>query len=100
MKMNREAILTRNPLDKDNEGVYSLEKIDRTMAGDDPILYPAIDWLDFITKRVTTTQNYNLGLSGGGQIATYNVSGNLTSDNGLLKIEPINDFNSNVRFNV
>lgn len=100
MTMNREAILTRNPLDRDNEGVYSLEKIDRTAAGDDPILYPAVDWLDYITKRVTTTQNYNLGISGGGQIATYNVSGNLTTDNGLLNIEPINNFNSNVRFNV
>ena len=100
MKMNREAILTRNPLDRDNELVYSLEKIDRTAAGDNPILYPAVDWLDFITRKITTTQNYNLGISGGGQIATYNVSGNLTTDNGLLKIEPINDFNSNVRFNV
>ncbi|MGJ7031199.1 SusC/RagA family TonB-linked outer membrane protein [Niabella hirudinis] len=98
MKMNREAILTRDPLGKDN--TYSLEKIDKTIAGDDPILYPAVDWLDFITRKVTTTQNYNLGVSGGGQLARYNVSANYTTDNGLLKIEPINDFNSNVRFNV
>lgn len=100
MKMNREAILTRNPLGKDDGNVYSLEKIDRTAAGDDPNLYPAVDWLDFITRRVTNTRNYNLGLSGGGQVATYNVSGNLTTDDGLLKIDPINNFNSNVRFNV
>ncbi|MFV0607293.1 MAG: SusC/RagA family TonB-linked outer membrane protein [Niabella sp.] len=100
MKMNREAILTRNPLGKDDENVYSLEKIDKTAAGEDPILYPAVDWLDFITKEVTSTRKYNLSLSGGGQIATYNVSGDLSTDNGLLKIEPINDFNSNVRFNV
>ncbi len=101
MTMNREAVLTRTPLaERDGIGLYSLEKIERTIAGDDPMRYPAIDWLDFITRRVTTTQNYNLGLSGGGQIATYNVSGNFTTDNGLLKIEPINNFNSNVRFNV
>ncbi|MCD2421128.1 TonB-dependent receptor [Niabella pedocola] len=100
MKMNREAILTRDPLDKDNQNVYSLEKIDRTIAGDDPILYPSVNWLDFLTKKVTTTKNYNLNISGGGQVATYNVSGNLTTDNGLLKIDPINNFNSNVKFNV
>ncbi len=100
MKMNREAILTRNPLGKDDESVYSLEKIDKTAAGEDPVLYPAIDWLDYITREVTTTRKYNLSLSGGGQVATYNVSGDLSTDNGLLKIDPINDFNSNVRFNV
>ena len=98
MKMNREAILTRDPLGKDDASMYSLEKIDRTIAGDDPILYPAVNWLDYITRKVTTTKNYNLNISGGGQVATYNVSGNLTSDNGLLKINPINNFNSNVKF--
>ncbi len=100
MKMNREAILTRNPLGGADANVYSLEKIDRTAAGDDPILYPAVDWLDYITRDVTTTRKYNLGLSGGGQVGTYNVSGDYSTDNGLLKINPINDFNSNVRFNV
>lgn len=100
MKMNREAILTRDPLDRDNQNVYSLEKIDKTAAGIDPILYPAVDWLGFITKKVTNTQNYNVGISGGGEVATYNVSGNLTTDEGLLKLESINDFNSNVRFKV
>jgi TonB-linked SusC/RagA family outer membrane protein len=100
MKMNREAILTRNPLGGSDANVYSLEKIDRTAAGDDPILYPAVNWLDYITRDVTTTRKFNLGLSGGGQVATYNVSGDYSTDNGLLKINPINDFNSNVKFNV
>ncbi|MCH5597870.1 SusC/RagA family TonB-linked outer membrane protein [Niabella ginsengisoli] len=94
----QEAVLTRNPLSKD--ATYSLEKIDKTAAGENPTLYPAVDWLDFVTRKVTTTQNYNLGISGGGQLAKYNVSANYTTDNGLLKVEPINDFNSNVRFNV
>jgi TonB-linked SusC/RagA family outer membrane protein len=98
MKMHREAVLTRDPLSK--ASTYSLEKIDKTASGENPTLYPAVDWLDFMTREVTTTQNYNLGVSGGGQVARYNVSANYTTDNGLLKIEPINDFNSNVRFNV
>lgn len=98
MRMRREAVITRTPLLKDE--TYSLEKIARTAAGDDPIQFPAVDWLDYITKDVTTTRNFNLGVSGGGQTATYNVSANYTSDNGLLRFEPINDFNSNVKFNV
>ncbi|WP_346236888.1 TonB-dependent receptor [Niabella insulamsoli] len=100
MVMNREAILTRDPLAKDQQEVYSLEKIDRTIAGDDPNLYPAIDWLDFVTKKVTTTRKYYLNISGGTQMATYSISGDFSTDNGLLKVSPINDFNSNVRFNV
>ncbi|MEH6304085.1 TonB-dependent receptor [Olivibacter sp. CPCC 100613] len=97
MKMNNEAILTRDPL---AITPYSDEKIARTMAGDDPIMYPAVDWLDLVTKPTTRTQNYNLSISGGGQVANYAVSGNFTQDNGLLRVNPINNFNNNVDFKV
>jgi TonB-dependent SusC/RagA subfamily outer membrane receptor len=97
MKMYNEAVTTRDPLGVEPYGQY---KIERTAAGDDPITYPAVDWLNALTKKTTTTQNYNLSVSGGGQIATYNVSGNFTNDNGLLKMDALNNFNNNVNFKV
>jgi TonB-linked SusC/RagA family outer membrane protein len=97
MKMNNEAVLTRDPLGQE---AYSQLKIDRTAEGADPMVYPAVDWLDILTKSTTTTQNYNLGISGGGQIATYNVSANYSNDNGLLKMNKLNNFNNNVNFKV
>ncbi len=97
MEMNNEAIRTRDPL-----GItqYSQEKIEKTREGLDPINFPAVNWLDELTKTTTSTQNYNLSIAGGGQVATYNVSGNFSKDDGLLKINPLNNFNSNVNFDV
>jgi TonB-linked SusC/RagA family outer membrane protein len=95
MKMNNEALLTRDPLALTP---YTDEKIALTEAGTDPMMYPAVDWLSILTKDYTTTQNYSLSVSGGGSLATYAVSGSLTQDNGLLKVNPINNFNSNVDF--
>lgn len=97
MRMHNEAILTRNPTDP---ALYSQEKIARTAAGDDPFTYPAVDWLSAVTKPNTHTQNYNLNIRGGGQVARYMVSGNLTQDDGLIRVSPINNFNNNVDFKV
>ncbi|WP_268223782.1 SusC/RagA family TonB-linked outer membrane protein [Sinomicrobium oceani] len=97
MKLHNEAILTRDPLALT---LYSEEKIARTLAGEDPIRYPSVDWLREVTKKGTHTQNYNLSIRGGGQVATYLVSGNLTQDNGLIRVNPINNFNNNVDFKV
>lgn len=97
MKMNNEAILTRDPL---AITPYGEEKIALTEAGADPVRYPAVDWLGLLTRPTTRTQNYNLNISGGGQVANYAVSGNFTQDNGLLRVNPINNFNNNVDFKV
>lgn len=97
MRLNNEAILTRDPL---AITPYTQEKIALTAAGEDPIKYPAVNWLDEVTKPNTHTQNYNVSVSGGGDVATYMVSGNFTQDNGLIKVNPINNFNNNVDFQV
>jgi len=94
MRMSNEAIMTRQP----EVPFYSEEKIANTAAGNNPLMYPAVDWLDILTKDYTTTQNYSLSVNGGGNLATYAVSGSLTQDNGLLKVNPINNFNTNVDF--
>ncbi len=97
MRMYNEAVTTRDPLGIEP---YSQQKIDKTAEGSNPLLYPAVDWLNTLTKTTTTTQNYNMSIAGGGQIANYNVSGNFTNDNGLLKMDKLNNFNNNVNFKV
>ena len=97
MKLHNEAILTRDPL---AQTPYTEEKIGLTAAGIDPVKYPAINWLDEVTKPSTHTQNYNINISGGGDVASYMVSGNFTQDNGLIRVNPINNFNNNVDFKV
>ncbi|MFV0593937.1 MAG: TonB-dependent receptor [Draconibacterium sp.] len=93
MKLHNESVLTRNPL-----GVlpYSQQKIDNTIAGTNPYVYPAIDWRNELFKDHTMNQRYIMNISGGGKIARYYVSGSLNKDNGILKVDERNNFNSNI----
>lgn len=95
MKLANEAVLTRNPL---GSLPYSQNKIDNTLAGNDPILYPTDNWMQQLIKPVTTTQRANLNVNGGGKVAQYYISGSYNMDNGILKVDHRNNFNSNVKF--
>ncbi|MDR1274735.1 MAG: TonB-dependent receptor [Odoribacteraceae bacterium] len=93
MKLHNEAVLTRNPL---GELPYSSEKIARTGAGENPYVYPATNWYDMLFKKVTSNQRVNINLSGGGSVARYYVAGSFAQDNGVLKVDKRNNFNSNI----
>lgn len=94
MKLANEARRTRNPLLGD---LYNQNKIDRTAAGDDPYLYPSNNWIDELIKDYTVNEGYNLSVSGGGQKARYYVAGTYNIDNGVLKVDGLNNFNSNIK---
>jgi TonB-linked SusC/RagA family outer membrane protein len=94
MRMANEASITRTP-----NGIepYSQNKINSTAAGEDPYLYPNNNWLDQLIKKQTINQGYNLNIGGGSNRARYYVAGTLNQDNGNLKVNPINNFNNNIR---
>lgn len=94
MKLANEALVTRYPL---RAPLYSQEKIALTAAGADPLLYPNNNWLKMLIKDYTNNQRYNLNMSGGGKIAQYYVSGTYNVDNGVLKENGLNNFNSNIK---
>ena len=93
MKLNNEAVLTRNPL-----GMlpYSEEKIANTEAGLNSLVYPANNWRKMLFKDYTMNQRANLNISGGGDIARYYVAGSFSKDNGVLKVDNRNNFNNNI----
>lgn len=94
MQLANEAALTRSPLAVQP---YTQNKIEHTKAGDDPYLYPNNNWIDQLIKKYTINQSYNLNISGGTNRTRYYVAGTYNQDNGLLKIDPINNFNSNIK---
>jgi len=96
MKLSNEAVLTRDPL---GALPYSDSKIDNTIAGTNPVAYPANDWKKLLFKDYTTTQRFNLSVSGGGTVARYFVAGSYNRDNGLMKVDKRNNFNSNIKLN-
>lgn len=93
MKLGNEAVITRNPL-----GVtpYSLSKIENTMKGINPYMFPATDWYKELFKNVTLNQRANISVNGGGKVARYYVAASFSKDNGLLKMDKQNNFNNNI----
>lgn len=94
MKQANEAATTRSPL---GYQPYSQNKIEHTMAGDNPYLYPSNDWVSQLLKKYTLNHAYNLNISGGSNQFQYYISGTYNIDNGGLNVEPINDFNNNIK---
>ncbi len=100
MRMYNEAQMTRNPL---MGAFYSEQKIQSTIDGVNPMIYPNVDWYDEIFKRSTMNTKANINVSGGGQVATYYVAGGFEHETGLLKVDPRNNYNNNInisRFNI
>lgn len=93
MELHNEAVLTRDPL-----GIlpYSKQKIDNTAAGLNKYMYPTTDWRSELIKDYTMNQSVNLNVSGGGTVARYYVAGGFNQNNGLLKVDKRNNFNSNI----
>jgi len=93
MNMHNEAVLNRDPLAFEP---YSQSKIDNTMLGTNPYAYPTTDWRELLMKDVAFNQRYNLNVTGGGKVAQYYFAGTYNQDNGVLKVDPRNNFNNNI----
>ncbi|WP_324371435.1 TonB-dependent receptor [Pedobacter sp.] len=93
MRLHNEAILTRDPL---GELPYSDDKINNTVLGSGSLIYPSTDWRKELFKDYTMNQRVNLSVSGGGAVARYYVAGAFNRDNGVLKVDERNNFNSNI----
>ncbi len=93
MRLHNEAVLTRNPL-----GVlpYPESKIDNTIAGANPYVFPANDWRKELFNDYAVTQRANFNVTGGGQIAQYYLAGTFNKDNGVLRVNGLNNFNNNI----
>lgn len=93
MKMNNEAVLTRNPM---LSVPYSMEKIENTQRGINPLVYPATDWYNTLFKNYTLNHRANFNVSGGGKVARYYIAGTYNQDYGILKVDKQNNFNNNI----
>ncbi|HEX7845990.1 MAG TPA: TonB-dependent receptor, partial [Chitinophagaceae bacterium] len=93
MQLHNEAVLTRNPL-----GVlpYFQSKIDNTIMGANPYMFPTTDWKKELLNDHTINHRANVNISGGGQIARYYIAGSFSQDNGNLKVDKRNNFNNNI----
>jgi TonB-linked SusC/RagA family outer membrane protein len=96
MELANEAYATRSLL---APVPYSRRQIETTSDPDrNQYVYPAVDWMDMLTQKTAVNQRANLSISGGGQIARYYIAGSISQDNGILKVDKRNNFNTNVNY--
>jgi TonB-linked SusC/RagA family outer membrane protein len=93
MKLYNEAQTTRNPM---LGAFYSEQKIQATARGEYPMIYPNVDWYDALFNKYTMNEKVHVDVSGGGEVATYFVSGGVDHETGLLKVDKRNNFNNNI----
>ena len=79
---------------------FSKNKIESTRNGLDPEIYPNINWYDELFKDYTLNRKLNLNVNGGGDVAQYYLSASHNNDTGLLKVDPLNNFNNNIDINL
>ncbi len=96
MRMYNEATQARDPF---AILPFTTKKIEMTEKGTDPILYPTVDWRNFMFKKNTFNQRYNLNISGGGEKVQYYVAGQYSNDTGIMKDDKYNNFNNNININ-
>jgi TonB-linked SusC/RagA family outer membrane protein len=75
---------------------YSIQQITGTEQGLNPELYPDVDWHNELFKDYTLNKKLNLNVSGGGEVAQYYLSVSHSNETGLLKVDPLNNFNNNI----
>lgn len=79
--------------------LYSKDKIEGTRAGIDNNIFPNVDWFNQLFKPYTLNRNANLNVNGGGEVAQYYLSVSHNNETGLLKVDPLNNFNNNIDIN-
>lgn len=96
MNLYNEALRMR---DETALPIYSRYKIDGTQQNLDPNLFPNFDWQKSLIKDYTENKKLNLNVSGGGEVAQYYLSVSHNIDNGLLNVDPLSNFNNNIKIN-
>ena len=76
--------------------VYNPAMMDVIKYHLDPDLYPDVDWQKELLKPVTWGLSANVGISGGGDVARYYISGNFRTNDAAYKQSGLNNYNTNV----
>jgi len=96
MELYNQALRLRNP---SAPLAFSKTKIESTLRKLNPEIYPDVNWYDELFNDFTLNRKFNLNVNGGGDVAQYYLSASHNNDTGLLKVDPLNNFNNNIDIN-
>lgn len=75
---------------------FSEEEIQRYASGEDPYLYPNVDWTNEIMKKNTYQSINNLSINGGTEVIRYYGNVGYTEQSGLWKTDETNLYSTNI----
>lgn len=81
-----------------NQMRFSPEAVAHFKNGDQPLLYPNVNWIDYVMKESAPQQQHNVSVSGGNNVARYFVSVGMLSQDGLFRTFS-KDKNTNFSYN-
>ncbi len=64
---------------------FNEEAIAHFKSGDMPLIYPNIDWIDYMMKDAALQNQHNISVSGGNKVARYFVSLGMLNQDGMFK---------------
>ncbi len=77
---------------------FTPEVVEAFRTGSDPIMFPSIDWMDYIMKPYTMQNQANVNISGGSDRVNYFVSVGYLNQDGLFKTFE-SDYDYNFAYN-
>lgn len=82
----------------ENRLAFSDYDLERFRLGDEPIMYPNIDWYDYMMNKAALQTQHNVNVSGGTKNTRYFVSLGVLYQNGLFKKFEGAGINSNYKY--
>ncbi|MEO5910970.1 MAG: TonB-dependent receptor [Pelobium sp.] len=76
--------------------LYSEDRISKTASGEDPYLYPNVNWQSLMMKDYSDNERLNLNITGGGDVAKYFLSATYYQEGGIFKNNEITPYNTNI----
>ncbi|WP_316847478.1 TonB-dependent receptor [Pedobacter psychrodurus] len=93
MLLRNEARLASG-LDKD----YTNNYINSTILGEDPNLYPNVNWMDALFANTASNRRANFSARGGSENATYYISGAYYDEESLLRTDALQSYDASTKF--
>lgn len=88
----------RNDGIPEDQLAFSSYDLERFRLGDDPIMYPNVNWYDYLMNKAAVQTQHNVNISGGTKDIRYFVSLGFLFQNGLFKKIDGLDYNNNYNY--
>lgn len=78
---------------------YADDVIQKHATGEDPDLYPNVDWFKELFNKFGNSNRVNLNVRGGSSTANYYISAGYYNEVGMFKRDQVQAYNSSINYN-